>query len=74
MRQAIPVALPRGRWLNRLSFAFVLALLGLCAFVPPSWAQSEPFTSQTAQKLAQGSFREYLELLSMPKNAIVPSE
>jgi acetylornithine deacetylase/succinyl-diaminopimelate desuccinylase-like protein len=34
----------------------------------------EPVTPQAAAKLAQGTFREYLELLSMPNDAIVPAD
>jgi hypothetical protein len=48
----------------------VLLLLAFPAF---AFAQ-EPLSTQAAQKLAQGTFPEYLELLAMPNDAIVPAD
>jgi acetylornithine deacetylase/succinyl-diaminopimelate desuccinylase-like protein len=50
-----------------LSFVCVLAL-PLAAF------SQDAVTVQAAARLAQGSFREYLELLSLPSDAIVPAD
>lgn len=52
--------------------AFVL--LGLFAFAPLASAQQDLFPPQVAQKFAQGTFHEYLELLAMPNDAIVPAD
>ncbi|MBC7977776.1 MAG: M20/M25/M40 family metallo-hydrolase [Myxococcales bacterium] len=54
-------------------------MLRLCLFllvVPAlAWAQApEPLSPQIAQKLAQATFREYLELLSLPNDAINPPD
>jgi acetylornithine deacetylase/succinyl-diaminopimelate desuccinylase-like protein len=49
------------------------SLLLLFAFPAFAFAQ-DPLSTQAAQKLAQGTFREYLELLSMPNDAIVPAD
>jgi acetylornithine deacetylase/succinyl-diaminopimelate desuccinylase-like protein len=45
----------------------------LLAFPALAIAQ-EPLSTQSAQKLAQGTFRDYLELLSMPNDSIVPAD
>jgi acetylornithine deacetylase/succinyl-diaminopimelate desuccinylase-like protein len=42
--------------------------------VPARAGADEPMSPQAAQKLAQGSFREYLELLSLPNDAINPPD
>ena len=49
--------------------------LCLCFLAVPAlaWAQA-PISQEAAQKLAQGSFREYLELLSLPNDAIKPPD
>ncbi|OAI51918.1 acetylornithine deacetylase [Betaproteobacteria bacterium SCGC AG-212-J23] len=52
--------------------AMRLALL-LFAFPALALAQ-EPLSPYAAQKLAQGTFREYLELLSLPNDAINPPD
>ncbi|HEU4726922.1 MAG TPA: M20/M25/M40 family metallo-hydrolase [Kofleriaceae bacterium] len=50
-----------------------LSLLLVLVVVPAvAWAQ--PVTPQAAQKLAQGTFREYLELLALPDDAINPAD
>jgi acetylornithine deacetylase/succinyl-diaminopimelate desuccinylase-like protein len=54
-------------------------MLRLCLFllVVPAVALAqaqEPISPQTAQKLAQATFREYLELLSLPNDAINPPD
>src|SRR4051812_3965075 len=47
----------------------------LCLFALPSLAfAQEPISVPAAQKLAQGTFREYLELLALPNDAIVPAD
>jgi acetylornithine deacetylase/succinyl-diaminopimelate desuccinylase-like protein len=51
-------------------FRLLFLLLALPAF---AFAQ-EPLSTQAAQKLAQGTFREYLELLAMPNDAVVPAD
>lgn len=40
----------------------------------PAIAVAQPISPETAQKLAQGSFREYLELLALPNDAINPPD
>src|SRR5258706_1590112 len=49
----------------------VPALFALAAFAAHAQA---PISAGTAQKLAQGTFHEYLELLSMPNDAINPPD
>src|SRR3954468_22913220 len=51
----------------------LLVSLTFFAFHALAFAQ-DPVTAQAAAKLAQGTFREYLELLSMPNDAIVPAD
>jgi len=49
--------------------------LGLLLLVVPAVALAQgPISPQAAQKLAQGSFREYLELLSVPNDATNPPD
>ena len=50
-----------------------LALL-LFAFSASATAQSDTITREAAAKLAQGTFREYLELLALPNDAITPAD
>ena len=50
------------------------ALALLAFFASLASAQSDPFTPQSAAKLARGTFREYLELLSLPNDAVVPAD
>lgn len=59
--------------LQRGGFAVLRSLLVLLALPAFAFAQ-EPLSTQAAQKLAQGTFREYLELLAMPNDAIVPAD
>jgi len=48
-----------------------LCLLLLAVVAVPATASAQaPISPQTAQKLAQGSFREYLELLAIPDDSI----
>src|SRR4051794_40542434 len=42
----------------------------LVLLVLPALAVAQPISPQVAQKLAQGSLREYLELLALPNDAI----
>src|SRR5258705_8069963 len=49
------------------SFACVLAL-------PLAALSQDAMTPQAAARLAQGTFREYLELLSLPSDAAVPAD
>lgn len=51
-----------------------LALLALAFLAPRVSAQSDPVAPAAAAKLAQGTFREYLELLSLPNDAVVPAD
>jgi acetylornithine deacetylase/succinyl-diaminopimelate desuccinylase-like protein len=48
-------------------------LCSLACFASLSFAQ-EPLTAAAAQKLAQGTFKEYLELLSLPNDSINPPD
>ena len=50
-----------------------LALL-LFASAASAPAQSDAITRAAAAKLAQGTFREYLELLSLPNDAVAPAD
>jgi Peptidase family M20/M25/M40 len=50
------------------------ALAAFAVFTSCVLAQSEPLSPQAARKLAQGSFREYLELLSLPNDSINASD
>jgi acetylornithine deacetylase/succinyl-diaminopimelate desuccinylase-like protein len=51
-------------------------MLRLCLLllVVPVIASAQPISPQAAQKLAQGTFREYLELLALPNDAINPPD
>jgi acetylornithine deacetylase/succinyl-diaminopimelate desuccinylase-like protein len=51
-------------------------MLRLCllVLVVPALAWAQPIAPETAQKLAQGTLREYLELLSLPNDAINPPD
>lgn len=49
-------------------------LLFAIALVVPALAAAQPLPPQTAQKLAQGTLRELLELLSLPNDAINPPD
>jgi len=50
-------------------------LLFLAILAAPATAAAQaPISPQTAQKLAQGSFREYLELLANPNDSINPAD
>jgi acetylornithine deacetylase/succinyl-diaminopimelate desuccinylase-like protein len=40
----------------------------------PALAVAQPISPEAAQKLAQGSFHEYLELLALPNDAINPAD
>ena len=49
--------------------------LALLAFLAsPAAVQSDPFTQQAAARLAQGSFREYIEFLSLQNDAVVSAD
>jgi len=48
--------------------------MALQAFAPYASGQSDSFTPQVAQKLAQGTFHEYFEFLSLPSDAVVPAD
>ena len=52
-------------------------MLRLCLFflaIPAIALAQAPMSQQAAQKLAQGTFRDYLELLSLPNDAINPPD
>lgn len=52
-------------------------MLRLCLFllaVPAIALAQEPISHEAAQKLAQATFREYLELLALPNDAINPPD
>ncbi len=53
-----------------------LCLAAITVFSGGAFAQSgpPPFAPQTITQLAQSSFREYLEFLGMPSDAIVPAD
>jgi acetylornithine deacetylase/succinyl-diaminopimelate desuccinylase-like protein len=54
-----------------------MSMLRLCLLfvaVPAIASAQAPLSQQTAQKLAQGSFREYLELLAIPDDSIDPAD
>ena len=53
----------------RLIFLVIIAVA-----VPAVASAQTPLSPQAAQKLAQGTFREYLELLSLPDDAIRPAD
>jgi acetylornithine deacetylase/succinyl-diaminopimelate desuccinylase-like protein len=57
--------------MRRLFCLFAAAIAQFSSF--PAAAQ-EVLAAQVAQRLAQGSFREYLEFLSMPNDAVVPAD
>jgi acetylornithine deacetylase/succinyl-diaminopimelate desuccinylase-like protein len=52
----------------------LLVPLLLVSFAPLAFAQNEPLAPAAAQRLAQDTFREYLELLSLPSDAVVPAD
>ena len=53
----------------RLCFIFFAVLA-----IPAIARAQGPVSPEAAQKLAQGTFREYLELLSLPSDAINPPD
>src|SRR5262245_47926759 len=55
------------------SACLVVALVTALAAPAPASGQ-EPMSQQAAQKLAQGTFREFLELLALPNDAINPPD
>jgi acetylornithine deacetylase/succinyl-diaminopimelate desuccinylase-like protein len=57
-------------WTAVLAAFIVLAVVT----IPAMAVADEPMSPQAAQKLAQGTFREYLELLSLPNDAINPPD
>jgi acetylornithine deacetylase/succinyl-diaminopimelate desuccinylase-like protein len=50
------------------------ALIAFAAAASSALAQSNPLPARAAATLAQGSFREYFEFLSMPSDATVPAD
>jgi len=60
--------------MNRSTIVRCLAFSFAAPAAATALAQSDTITPEAAAKLAQGSFREYLELLSMPNDAIVPAD
>jgi acetylornithine deacetylase/succinyl-diaminopimelate desuccinylase-like protein len=52
----------------------VLTALAIAAVVPAVASAQAPLSPEAAQKLAQGTFREYLELLALPDDAINPPD
>src|SRR4030081_1644168 len=52
----------------------LFASLLLASFATSVPAQNDPLPPAAAQRLAQGSFAEYLELLSLPSDAAVPAD
>jgi acetylornithine deacetylase/succinyl-diaminopimelate desuccinylase-like protein len=46
----------------------------LASFAPFASAQNDSLPPAAAQRLAQGSFREYLELLALPSDSIAPAD
>src|SRR5690242_1207081 len=52
----------------------VVCLACLACLAPDVAAAGPPITAEVAQKLAQGTFREYLELLALPNDAINPAD
>src|SRR4051794_29210931 len=58
--------------------ATLAATVGLAALPtaarPAAAAPAEPLPVETAQKLARSSFREYLDLLALPNDAIRPAD
>src|SRR5690349_9484851 len=63
------VAMRRCRLAAVCFIALALAVVGSA----PA-AADEPFSRETAEKLAQGTFRELLELLALPNDAINPPD
>jgi acetylornithine deacetylase/succinyl-diaminopimelate desuccinylase-like protein len=55
----------------RVIIRLALLLLASAASAP---AQSDAITREAATRLAQGTFREYLELLSLPNDAVAPAD
>ena len=53
---------------------FCLLAAVLAQFSASPTEAQESLVPQVAQRLAQGSFREYLEFLSLPNDAIVPAD
>jgi acetylornithine deacetylase/succinyl-diaminopimelate desuccinylase-like protein len=59
---------------DRHSWLRVWRHLWLCLLAVPALAVAQPISPEAAQKLAQGSFHEYLELLALPNDAINPAD
>ena len=61
--------------LRLVCFAWLIGLTWLAAAALPGVARAQaPISPQVAQKLAQGTLREYLELLALPNDAINPPD
>src|SRR5204862_8287143 len=58
--------------LHLVCFAWLIGLTWLAAALPGVARAQAPISPQVAQKLAQGTLREYLELLALPNDAINP--
>ena len=60
------------RFAMRSAPAVVIALatVTVARGAPAPASAQEPMSEQAAQKLAQGTFREFLELLALPNDAI----
>src|SRR5260221_12972897 len=55
-------------WDFEMPLRLALALLAFAFFAPSAQAQSDP------TRLARGTFREYLELLSLPNDSVAPAD
>lgn len=57
-----------------MAYLRIFCLAAAAIFSCGAHSQTDPFTPSVVTKLAQASFREYLEFLSMPSDAIVPAD
>ena len=74
MNAAAFVRKPRNYY-NKLRAGLHLLILAIVALGTFSaYAQADPFSPATVTRLAQSSFREYLDLLAIPNDAIVPAD
>src|ERR1700730_7062252 len=57
-----------------MAYLRVFYLAAITLFSGATFSEINPFTPSVVTKLAQASFKEYLEFLSMPSDASVPAD
>ena len=60
--------------LPAFALAFLFSFFSCCVLVPSAAAQSTGVPAETARLATQASFREYIDLLSLPNDAANPAD